>query len=254
MAVLLFQVGIFLIIIASASFGKKGRNLVIILLSVFTLALVFKFWLILVQFVTILIGYIASNSILENKKIKKDKTVIKHQDTIRQIPDKEDQLEYDKLYRKYSDNKKILKAAPRKPFEPINPTKDKPSIGGFLFFGVLLFLIILLLSYTIPFVLLANWIKETFLISSVEYNLLCGATSLFIQLIFFIKSYMRYKPKQKKYKIAMKDFYEKLEAHKVEVMEFEKKHRSLNEIEKENIKLTNKMALLEQRGVTIRLY
>lgn len=68
MAVLLYQVGIFLAITIASAFGKKSRNTAVILISIFTLLQVFMSWLLLLQFFTIFIAYQISNSYL-NKKI-----------------------------------------------------------------------------------------------------------------------------------------------------------------------------------------
>ena len=68
MAVLLYQIGIFLAIIIASTFGKKSRNTALILISIFTLLQVFMSWLLLLQFFTIFISYQLSNSFLDRKK------------------------------------------------------------------------------------------------------------------------------------------------------------------------------------------
>jgi uncharacterized membrane protein (DUF485 family) len=68
MAVLLYQVGIFLAIIIASAFGKKSRNTAVILISIFTIVQVYMSWLLLLQFFTIFLAYQVSNS-LTNKKI-----------------------------------------------------------------------------------------------------------------------------------------------------------------------------------------
>jgi hypothetical protein len=68
MAVLLYQIGIFLAIIIASGFGKKSRNTAVILISIFTILQVYMSWLLLLQFFTIFIAYQVSNSLL-NKKI-----------------------------------------------------------------------------------------------------------------------------------------------------------------------------------------
>jgi hypothetical protein len=68
MAVLLYQVGIFLAIIIASAFRKKSRNTAANLISIFTIVQVYMSWLILLQFFTIFIVYQVSNS-LTNKKI-----------------------------------------------------------------------------------------------------------------------------------------------------------------------------------------
>jgi hypothetical protein len=64
MAVLFYQIGIFLAIIIASKFGQKSRNTAVILISIFTVLQVFVSWLLILQFVTILIAYQFSNSIL----------------------------------------------------------------------------------------------------------------------------------------------------------------------------------------------
>lgn len=74
MAVLLYQVGIFLAIIIASLFGKKSRNTAVILISVFTLLQVFMSWLLLLQFFTIFIAYQISNSLINKKSDNGQKT------------------------------------------------------------------------------------------------------------------------------------------------------------------------------------
>lgn len=74
MAVLLYQVGIFLAILVASSFGKKSRNTAVILISVFTLLQVFMSWLLLLQFFTIFIAYQISNSLINKNSDKGQKT------------------------------------------------------------------------------------------------------------------------------------------------------------------------------------
>ena len=62
MAVLLYQIGIFIAIQIAAMFGKNSRNTAIVLISIFTILQVFMSWLLILQFFTIIISYIVSNS------------------------------------------------------------------------------------------------------------------------------------------------------------------------------------------------
>jgi hypothetical protein len=64
MAVLFYQIGIFLLIIIASKFGQKSRNTTVILLSIFTVLQVFVSWLLILQFITIFIAYQFSNSIV----------------------------------------------------------------------------------------------------------------------------------------------------------------------------------------------
>ena len=80
MAVLLYQVGIFIAIQLAAMFGKNSRNTAIALISIFTLLQVFMSWLLFLQFFTIIISYIISNnwfSITEKKLSQKPKSSYK---------------------------------------------------------------------------------------------------------------------------------------------------------------------------------
>ena len=61
MNVFLFQLGVFLTIVIASFFGRKTRNAVVILISIFTLVQVFMSWLLLLQFVTIFIAYMATD-------------------------------------------------------------------------------------------------------------------------------------------------------------------------------------------------
>lgn len=72
MAVLLYQIGIFLAIQIAAFFGKKSRNTAVILISIFTVLQVFMSWLLLLQFVTILIAYSISNNFITKEKPKRE--------------------------------------------------------------------------------------------------------------------------------------------------------------------------------------
>lgn len=67
MTVLFYQIGIFLAIIIASKFGQKSRNTAVILISIFTVLQVFVSWLLILQFVTILIAYQFSNSILNRE-------------------------------------------------------------------------------------------------------------------------------------------------------------------------------------------
>ena len=63
MAVLFYQLGIFIAIQIAAVFGRKSRNTAIILISIFTILQVFVSWLLLLQFITIAISYNISNNL-----------------------------------------------------------------------------------------------------------------------------------------------------------------------------------------------
>jgi hypothetical protein len=67
MAVLLYQIGIFLAIIIASKFGRNNRNTAVILISLFTILQIFISWLLLLQFLTIFVAYQYSNSLLNQK-------------------------------------------------------------------------------------------------------------------------------------------------------------------------------------------
>ncbi len=68
MGILIYQVGIFITIQIFAFFGKSSRNTAIVLISIFTLLQVFTSSLMIIQFITIFISYVFSNSILSESK------------------------------------------------------------------------------------------------------------------------------------------------------------------------------------------
>jgi hypothetical protein len=61
MAVLLYQIGIFVVIQISSLFGKNFRNIAIAVVSIFTIVQIFTSWLLILQFLTIIISYWISN-------------------------------------------------------------------------------------------------------------------------------------------------------------------------------------------------
>ena len=64
MAVLFYQIGIFVVIQISAIFGKNARNTAIVLISLFTIIQVFMSWLLILQFITIYISYEISKGLI----------------------------------------------------------------------------------------------------------------------------------------------------------------------------------------------
>ena len=82
MAVLLYQIGIFIAIQIAAMFGRNSRNTAIVLISIFTILQVFMSWLLLLQFITIYVSYNISNNLFfsntPNKPVAKpQKTILK---------------------------------------------------------------------------------------------------------------------------------------------------------------------------------
>lgn len=72
MAVLLYQIGIFIAIQIASFFGKNARNTAIILITIFTLLQVFMSWLLLLQLITIYIAYSFSKRWFEENKTKQN--------------------------------------------------------------------------------------------------------------------------------------------------------------------------------------
>lgn len=57
MEIFIFQIAVFAIIFLSAFFGREALNKTVLIVSVFTLLAVFMTWLIILQFITIVISY-----------------------------------------------------------------------------------------------------------------------------------------------------------------------------------------------------
>jgi hypothetical protein len=68
MEVLIFQIGILLIIIICGFFGKSARNTATVLFLIFTVIMVFTSRLMIIQFITIGLAYLISNSISGDRK------------------------------------------------------------------------------------------------------------------------------------------------------------------------------------------
>ena len=73
MGILLYQIGIFIAIQIAAVFGKSSRNVAIILITIFTILQVFTSALMILQFLTIIISYFFSKSIVESEKKEENK-------------------------------------------------------------------------------------------------------------------------------------------------------------------------------------
>ena len=72
MEVLGFQVLFFVVILVSGLFGRKARNFVVIASLIFTVIMVFMTWLIILQFVTIIVAYFITENYVESSKKKLD--------------------------------------------------------------------------------------------------------------------------------------------------------------------------------------
>ena len=80
MAVLLYQLGIFIAIQIAAAFGRKSRNTAVVLITIFTFLQVFISPLLLLQLITIYISYGVSQNSTVNKiksKIQEVEPVIR---------------------------------------------------------------------------------------------------------------------------------------------------------------------------------
>jgi len=73
MAVLFYQIGIFLALQIASLFGKSARNTAIILITIFTLLQVFMSWLLLLQLITIFISYSFSKRWFNNSDNKQNR-------------------------------------------------------------------------------------------------------------------------------------------------------------------------------------
>jgi hypothetical protein len=72
MAVILYQIGIFIAIQIASQFGKSARNTAIVLITIFTLLQVFMSWLLLLQLITVFISYNFSKQWFQEKKPKQN--------------------------------------------------------------------------------------------------------------------------------------------------------------------------------------
>ncbi|TXD71262.1 hypothetical protein [Aequorivita antarctica] len=244
MAVFLYQIGIFLAIIIASSFGKKARNTAVILISIFTLLQVFMSWLLLLQFVTIFIAYIISNSFADKKTT--NKIVSKSPNKkISDFRDRNQELEYAQLDRLHTANILTSIKAPSKPVEPTNPDKYKPNFSSRITIIVILLVLTILLSYILPFVLLVDWIKKSSNLSDFYFFAICGALITLIQIKYHYDDNNEFKIKQEKYKVYLEKYNEKLKKYKSDLTDFENKYKSLSQIEMENARFERKMSELK---------
>ena len=81
MGIFLYQIGIFIAIQLSTFYGgKNARNVAVILISIFTILQVFTSQLMILQFLTIIISFLVSRSILGKSNGKVIDTVIEESD------------------------------------------------------------------------------------------------------------------------------------------------------------------------------
>ena len=72
MEVFAFQICVLLLISLSSLFGRRIRNWMILFIGIFTLFAVFMTWLIILQFITIFIGYNISESLLRRAEERRE--------------------------------------------------------------------------------------------------------------------------------------------------------------------------------------
>lgn len=112
MAVLLYQLGIFLAIQIAALFGKSSRNTAVVLISIFTFLQVYVSWLLLLQFLTIYLGYKLSKNIVSANKKKsttKDQVVnveFEKYKAIKQSSERLDRASYEEILTKARERQK----------------------------------------------------------------------------------------------------------------------------------------------------
>lgn len=246
MAVFLYQIGIFMAIIIASFFGKKTRNTAVILISIFTILQVYMSWLLLLQFVTIFIAYSISNSFTEKKT--KNKTVSKsHKNTESEFRDRDQELEYSKLNRLYAQNILTSLNAPSKPYEPVNPDKDKPSFSSRIVNIILLLVLTVILSYIIPLVFLLEWIEKSYNVSNIHFFAICGVLFTLIQVKYYSDENNKFKLKKERYKNDLEKYNEKLKKYESDINDFENNYKSLNQIDEDNADLERKMSELKNQ-------
>lgn len=133
MAVLLYQIGIFLAIQIAAIFGKNSRNTAVILISIFTVLQVFMSWLLLLQFITIIVSYIISNNLFFTKSNtgieleKKDDELVSYRTKNggRALMTKSD---FEELKRKEKEQEQIYYQKNKEEFDEFEKKTDKEKL------------------------------------------------------------------------------------------------------------------------------
>lgn len=72
MEILAFQLLVFALLLISSLFGRKVRNGLALIIAVFTIFAVFMSWLIILQFITIVISLVISESIIIDREHRKE--------------------------------------------------------------------------------------------------------------------------------------------------------------------------------------
>ncbi len=240
MAVLLYQIGIFLAINIASLFGKKARNTAVILISIFTILQVFMSWLLLLQFVTIFLAYSLSNNFLEKKtQIEKKPKSQEIRET--EFRDTNQRIEYAELSRKHTANRLTEIRAPSKPHKPYSPDSDKPQIQSRLIYVILLLVITAILSYILPLGFLVSWLEEVFGISKLQFLTFCGIIFTIIQFNYYQSYRAKFKKRSERYKNSLDKYNEKLRQYNLDLREYETKNKSSTQIKIENAELERRM-------------
>lgn len=73
MEILIYQISIIAIICFSALFGRNVRKLTMLCIAIFTIFQVFVMWLGVLQFITIFIGYLISDTFLNDPNRREER-------------------------------------------------------------------------------------------------------------------------------------------------------------------------------------
>ncbi len=135
MAILLYQIGIFLAIQIAAIFGKNSRNTAVVLISAFTILQVFMSWLLLLQFITIFISFNISNNLFFSKtdkeiKFKKEEELVNYitKNGGRALMTKSD---FEELKRKEREQNEIYYQKNKEKFDEFNKKTDEEKLAAY---------------------------------------------------------------------------------------------------------------------------
>lgn len=241
MAVFLYQIGIFTAIIIASYFGKKARNTTVILISIFTILQVFMSWLLILQFFTIIIAY--SITLSTTKKKSRKKAVPKKREV--EFKNRNQELEYNQLDRIHTDNILTGLKAPSKPYEPINPKKDRPNFLSRALSILFLLGLTVILSYMVPFGFLIEWLEKSYNFSRLNFYVVCAVLFTLIQIKYFANDIEKFKKRKQRYIVALEEYNEKIKKYKSDMIKFENRHKSLAQIKMENAELERRMSELK---------
>ena len=118
MAVLLYQIGIFIAIQIAAMFGKNSRNTAVVLISIFTILQVFISWLLILQIITIIISYNISNNLFfkQSLDLRKDRigksltrSIINHDEQFYKEKELEKKEQEEIFFQRVKDDPELIK-------------------------------------------------------------------------------------------------------------------------------------------------